>query len=248
MGSVDNAGGYSAPPVQVTFDGLLFDMDGTIIDSTEAVEKHWHTIGDEIGADPKVILQTSHGRRTIDMLKILAPEKATWEYVQYMESLLPLNHGHEANEILGARSLISSLVSAAFSSWAIVTSGTLPLVTGWFKVLSLPYPPSEDLVITAESVENGKPAPDGYLLARRRLGLEAEGKKVLVLEDSPAGIRAGKAAGCLVLGLVTSHSLEQVRAAEPDWVVRDLGGVRLVKADGKGVTLEIRDAWVGETE
>lgn len=43
MGSVDNTGGYCAPPVQVTLDGLLFDMDGTIIDSTSAVEKHWHT-------------------------------------------------------------------------------------------------------------------------------------------------------------------------------------------------------------
>ncbi|KAH8905364.1 DL-glycerol-3-phosphatase 1 [Coniochaeta sp. PMI_546] len=248
MGSANNSGDYAAPPEQVTFDGLLFDMDGTIIDSTEAVEKHWHKIGDEIGVDSKVILQTSHGRRSIDMLKILAPEKANWEYVRQMEGLLPLHHGHEASEILGARSLLSSLVSASFPSWAIVTSGTVPLVTGWLKALSLPYPPTEELLITAESVENGKPAPDGYLLARKRLGLEGEGKKVLVLEDSPAGIRAGKAAGCLVLGLVTSHTLEQVKAAEPDWIVRDLESVRLVQADGKGVILELRDAWVGKTE
>jgi glycerol 3-phosphatase-1 len=165
-----------------------------------------------------------------------------------MESLLPLHHGHEASEILGARSLLSSLVSASFPSWAIVTSGTVPLVTGWLKALSLPYPPTENLLITAESVENGKPAPDGYLLARKRLGLEGAGKKVLVLEDSPAGIRAGKEAGCLVLGLVTSHSLEQVRAAEPDWVVKDLESVRLVRADGNKVTLEIRDAWIGKTD
>lgn len=165
-----------------------------------------------------------------------------------MESLLPLNHGHEASEILGARSLLSSLVSASFSSWAIVTSGTVPLVTGWLKVLCLPNPPKEDLLITAESVVDGKPAPDGYLLARKRLGLEGEGKKVLVLEDSPAGIRAGKAAGCLVLGLVTSHSVEQVRAAEPDWIVRDLESVRLVKSGEEGVTLEIRDAWVARSE
>jgi glycerol 3-phosphatase-1 len=162
-----------------------------------------------------------------------------------MESLLPLHHGHEASEILGARSLLSSLVSASFPSWAIVTSGTIPLVTGWLKALSLPYPPTEDLLITAESVENGKPAPDGYLLARKRLGLEASGKKVLVLEDSPAGIRAGKQAGCLVLGLVTSHTLEQVRDAEPDWVVQDLDSVRLVQS-GEGATLEIRNAWVGK--
>lgn len=165
-----------------------------------------------------------------------------------MESLLPLHHGPEATIIPGAQHLLSSLVSASYPSWSIVTSGTGPLVTGWLKAKSLPYPPSEDLLITAESVENGKPAPDGYLLARKRMGLEAEGKKVLVLEDSPAGIRAGKEAGCLVVGLVTSHSLEQVREAEPDWVVRDLDSVRMVRTEGSRVTLEIRDAFVQKAE
>jgi glycerol 3-phosphatase-1 len=67
---------------------------------------------------------------------------------------------------------------------------------------------------------------------------------VLVLEDSPAGIRAGRAAGCKVLAVVTSHTAEQVLAAEPDWVVKDLSSVRLVKAEGGTVTLEIRDALV----
>lgn len=67
-----------------------------------------------------------------------------------------------------------------------------------------------------------------------------------MLEDSPAGIRAGKAAGCRVLAVVTSHTAEQVLAAGPDWVVRDLSSVRLVSVDGeKGtVTLEVRDALV----
>jgi glycerol 3-phosphatase-1 len=68
-----------------------------------------------------------------------------------------------------------------------------------------------------------------------------------VLEDSPAGIRAGKAAGCKVLAVVTSHTVEQVLSAGPDWVVRDLASVRLVQAAGgedRRVTLEIRDALV----
>jgi glycerol 3-phosphatase-1 len=70
-----------------------------------------------------------------------------------------------------------------------------------------------------------------------------------VLEDSPAGIRAGKAAGCKVLGLVTSHTAEQVVSAGPDWVVRDLASVRLVSSavgggGGGKVTLEIRDGLV----
>lgn len=57
----------------------LFDMDGTIIDSTSAIIKHWHRIGKEIGVDPEIILATSHGRRSIDVLEILEPKLATWE-------------------------------------------------------------------------------------------------------------------------------------------------------------------------
>ncbi|EWY98992.1 glycerol 3-phosphatase 1 [Fusarium oxysporum NRRL 32931] len=231
---------YNLPPQELTFDGFLFDMDGTIIDSTEAVVKHWETIGNEIGVAPEVILETSHGRRSIDILKILAPEKANWDYVRDMEGRLPKYHGHEAVEIPGARSMLEALIARS-SPWAIVTSGTVPLVTGWLRARDLPTPPPDHLV-TAESVENGKPDPACYRLGRERLSLQAEDAQVLVLEDSPAGIRAGKAAGCKVLGLVTSHTVEQVIAAEPDWVVRDLSSVKVLRSEGGKVTIEISNA------
>jgi glycerol 3-phosphatase-1 len=108
-------------------------------------------------------------------------------------------------------------------------------------VLVLPTP---EHMITAESVANGKPDPACYTLGRERLNLQGAGSQVLVLEDSPAGIRSGKAAGCKVLGLVTSHTAEQVAAAEPDWIVRDLDSVRLVSTDGGKVTLEFRNGLV----
>ncbi|EOO02446.1 putative glycerol-3-phosphate phosphatase protein [Phaeoacremonium minimum UCRPA7] len=225
---------YTGAPVQASFHGFLFDMDGTIIDSTEAVVKHWHTVGNEIGVEPEVILQTSHGRRSIDILKILAPEKANWEYVQHMEGLLPKLHGEDAVEIPGARALLQKVIDAQIP-WAIVTSGTVPLVSGWLKRLSLPTP---EHLITAESVQNGKPDPSCYIMGRERLGLTGDNSSVLVLEDSPAGIRAGKAAGCKVLGLVTSHTAERVLSAEPDWVVKDLESVRIVESKDGVVTLE----------
>ncbi|KAK0729351.1 HAD-like protein [Apiosordaria backusii] len=240
MGSIDTTGySFTAAPETVSFDSFLFDMDGTIIGSTAAVEKHWEGIGKDIGVAPEIILQTSHGRRTIDMLKLLAPEKATWEYVQSKEALLPQLYGSDAVEIPGARSLLSSLISLS-APWTIVTSGTIPLVTGWLKVLNLPMP---EHLVTAESVQNGKPDPACYRLGREKLGEVAagKGKEVLVLEDAPAGIRAGKAAGCRVVGLVTSHSVEEVLSAGPDWVVKDLTQVKVVRKgeeDGKFV-LEI---------
>ncbi|KAH7026563.1 haloacid dehalogenase-like hydrolase [Microdochium trichocladiopsis] len=230
---------YTAPPQNITFKGLLFDMDGTIIDSTAAVEKHWHTVGNEIGVDPVVILETSHGRRSIDMLKVLAPEKANWEYVRHMEGLLPKLHGEDAVEIPGARALLDELI-AAQAPWAIVTSGTVPLVTGWLDRLELPHP---EHLVTAESVENGKPDPACYELGLSRLGLDkAVSGEVLVLEDSPAGIASGKAAGCKVIGVVTSHTLEQVVAAGPDWIVQDLRSVTFVESLPGAVTLQISNA------
>ncbi|KAK2038931.1 haloacid dehalogenase-like hydrolase [Colletotrichum somersetense] len=231
---------YTAPTQRITFDGFLFDMDGTIIDSTEAVEKHWHTVGNEIGVAPEVILETSHGRRSIDILKILAPEKANWEYVCEMEGRLPKLYGEDAIEIPGARALLDALIKEN-APWAIVTSGTEPLVGGWLGVLKLPQP---EHLVTAESVENGKPDPTCYLMGREKLGLQDGSKQILVLEDSPAGIRAGKAAGCKVLGLVTSHTVEQVASAEPDWIVRDLDSVRVVEKRDGVVTLEFSNALV----
>jgi glycerol-1-phosphatase len=164
--------------------------------------------------------------------------------ISHMEGLIPLQYGSDAKEIAGARSLISSLSPLAVP-WAIVTSGTRPLVTGWLSILKLPSP---EHLVTAEDVENGKPDPTCYQMGLKKLKMEGKAEEVLVLEDSPAGIRAGKAAGCKVLGVVTSHSKEQVVDAGANWVVRDLSSVKVVGKgkDGRGVTLEIRDALVKE--
>lgn len=161
--------------------------------------------------------------------------------IKHMEGLLPKWYGDDAVEIPGARSLLDS-VTKAHAPWAIVTSGTTPLVTGWLGVLKLPLP---EHLIVAEDVENGKPDPSCYLMGKGKLGLGA-GDEVLVLEDSPAGIKAGKAAGCKVLGVVTSHTVQQVVDAGADWIVKDLRSVKLVGSGDGGVTLEIVDALDGK--
>lgn len=154
-----------------------------------------------------------------------------------MEGLLPKLHGGDAVEIPGARALLETLIPAG-APWAIVTSGTTPLVTGWLDVLKLPYP---EHLVTAESVENGKPDPTCYRLGCSKLNL-TDNSRVVVFEDSPAGIKSGKEAGCKVVGLVTSHTLEQVVAAEPDWIVEDLRSVKMVHVKNGVVTMEITNA------
>jgi glycerol-1-phosphatase len=157
--------------------------------------------------------------------------------VKEMEGRLPLEHGDDAVEIPGARRLLDELISFD-APWTIVTSGTMPLVGGWLKVLNFAIP---DYLVTAESVENGKPDPSCYIMGREKLGLQDSDKEILVLEDSPAGIKSGKAAGCKVVGLVTSHTLEQVVSAGPDWVVKDLDSLKAVKMEEGRVVIEFSD-------
>jgi len=171
------------------------------------------------------------------VLKLISPEKANWKYICHTEGLIPKQYGADVVEIPGARALLDSLTQADIP-WAIVTSGTTPLVTGWFDVLKLPLPKH---LVVAEDVENGKPDPRCYLMGREKLGLQGEAD-MLVLEDSPAGIRAGKAAGCKVLAVVTTHTVEQVVEASADWIVRDLMSVKVVGSSKEGVKLKISNA------
>jgi glycerol 3-phosphatase-1 len=159
-----------------------------------------------------------------------------------MEAQIPILYGSSVIEIPGARSAISAL-SEAGAPWAVVTSGSLPLVTGWLAVLGIPTPA---VLVSAEAVEAGKPAPDGYLRARQLLGLRADAN-VLVVEDAPAGIKSGTAAGCKVLGLTTSHDQQEVGRTQADWVVKDLSSCRILGWDGgkKMIKVEIENWLVG---
>ncbi|KAA8652064.1 HAD family hydrolase [Aspergillus tanneri] len=229
---------FSAPSQVISFDGLLSDFDGTIIDSTNAIVKHWHKIGAELGVDPETILATSHGRRSIDTLALYDPKKANWEYVSYIEGQLPKEYGSDAVEIPGARCLLSALDDAR-ARWGVVTSGTRALLDGWMEVLNLTHP---KVLVVAEDVELGKPDPRCYLLGRARLGLE-NSLSLVVLEDAPSGIRAGKAAGFKVIALATTHSLVQLQEAGADWIVEDLRSVSVKGVVDGQIQLEIRNAY-----
>ncbi|KAI9811917.1 MAG: hypothetical protein M1832_000659 [Thelocarpon impressellum] len=211
-----------------SFAGLLSDMDGTLVDSTAAIVKHWHKCvprdavipSDRSLIDPEVILETSHGRRSIDTLQLYDRSLANWEYVSTIEGRIPYEFGQDAEVVPGARELLGALEGHP-EKWAIVTSGTRPLLTGWLDVLKLAHPRH---LVVAEDVERGKPDPACYNLGRERLGLASDAP-VLVLEDSPAGVRSGKAAGCQVVGLATTHGAQQLREAGADWLVSDLRDV-----------------------
>lgn len=215
----------------------LLRLDGFLLNGLP-----FDRLGKELGVDPNIILATSHGRRSIDVLKIYDEKKANWDYISEIEGRIPREYGQDAVEIPGARKLLSSLDDAAVP-WAVVTSGTRALIDGWIGVMKLAHP---NYMVVAEDVNVGKPDPSCYLLGRRLLGLENE-SNILVIEDAPSGIRAGKAAGFKVIGLLTTHSLQQVREAGADWILKDLTDVVFTGYDGELVKIEIKNAALSYT-
>lgn len=153
--------------------------------------------------------------------------------------MIPKEFGHDAVEVLGARKLLSSLDQCE-APWAIVTSGTRALADGWIQVMKLAHPKH---MIVAEDVDNGKPDPACYFLGRERLGLGGE-DEVLVIEDAPSGIKAGKAAGFRVAGLVTTHSINQVREAGADWIIQDLRSLAFKQYTNGSIEIEIKDGLI----
>ncbi|KAK9427907.1 HAD-like domain-containing protein [Lipomyces doorenjongii] len=215
-------------PVSVRTHTILFDLDGTLVDSTDAIVAHWTRFGHEHNIPPERILATSHGRRLIDTLLEHTPHLASDTIAYELESNLPKEFGDKCRTIQGAGELLQRLdkIFPGDRRWGIVTSGTYPLASQWLDMFGMPIP---DVFITAEKVARGKPDPEGYLLGRTLLSADESVRKTIVFEDAPAGIRAGKAAGAVVIGIVSTHSKGEVLDAGADFVVTDLGDIEVVR-------------------
>ena len=111
--------------------------------------------------------------------------------------------------------------------WAIVTSCTRDLAEVRIKAAGVPRPA---VIITSTDVKNGKPHPEPYLKGAEMLGLR--GDECVVIEDAPAGIRAGRAAGAKVIAVKTTMTEGELREANPDWVVEDYSDIEVVTQDG----------------
>jgi glycerol 3-phosphatase-1 len=162
--------------------------------------------------------------------------------ISHVEGLIPKEFGQDAVEIPGSRALLDNLEKQAFP-WSIVTSGTRPLVNGWLDVMKLAHPKN---LVTAEDVQNGKPDPACYQMGAKQLNLQEKEPSIIVFEDAPAGVRSGKAAGFVVVGLHTTHTLEQLVEAGADYIVKDMASVTLKswdKTTGQG-ELQIANALV----
>ena len=190
---------------------FLFDIDGTLVDSSASIERVWRQVAGEFGVDAAEVLKACHGRRDEDVVgDFFEPEVR--EAVVARVNILDTEFVNGAVPARGAQQLLATLGDG---QWAAVTSGPRPLMAARLRAAGLPVPP---VLITAEDVHFGKPHPEGFLLAAAALGVPAS--SCVVVEDSPAGVAAGKAAGALGVAVTTTHGADVLSAA--DIVVNDL--------------------------
>ncbi|CED82649.1 phosphatase [Phaffia rhodozyma] len=223
----------------------LFDMDGTLIDSSPAVVVAWETMKETYPfLDLDHILKSAHGYRTVDALRkwclIDDQELLAKEVVRFEVAILEAAKARSASgadgivSLPGVKDLLRQIGEGAeeardgFEGWAICTSSTHFYASQAIPTAGLPMP---KIFITAESVTKGKPAPDPYLLGAKRNN--AEPNQCVVFEDAPTGIRSGKAAGCVVLATCTSHTRESLEKEHPDFLVEDLSHVQAKWVDGE---------------
>jgi sugar-phosphatase len=215
------------PKVRIVVKGILFDLDGVLVDSTQVVERIWRDFALAHGLNVAETLKNVHGRRTVETIRLLVPDLDEFEVAAELERL---EIDGDVRALPGSARLLSALDQNA---WGVVTSGSTAVALARLRSAALPVPA---VLITADGVTRGKPDPEGYLAGAAAIGVAPD--HCLVIEDSPAGIAAGTAAGAHTLALLTTHEAGDL--AKAMIVVRDLRDVTIL-ADGRdnGLHMEL---------
>jgi mannitol-1-/sugar-/sorbitol-6-phosphatase len=205
--------------------GILFDMDGVLLSSIGSVRRCWRRWAKMYGVPNAEEYEVPHGVRAIDIVKALRPDIDPQEGLRAIEEM-EVQDVADLQVLPGVKTLLAGL---PLERWAIVTSSTRRLLLARLKAAGLPVP---ERIISADDVERGKPDPEPYRRGAELLGFRPE--ECLVVEDAPSGVGAGKAAGSRVLGVLGTHSAEDLN--EADWIVGSLEGL-VVKVDPDGLQL-----------
>ena len=180
------------------FGAFLFDMDGTLLDSIASANRVWTRWANKHGIDPETLLRTMHGARAVDTISRLNVPGMNAEHEADAITRAEIADVDGVVAIAGAVPFLRSLPS---DRWAVVTSAPRALAERRLDAAGIPTPP---LLVTAEDVSRGKPAPGCYLRAAASLGIEP--RECLVWEDTRAGIGAAEAAGAHVVVVSATHA------------------------------------------
>jgi sugar-phosphatase len=210
--------------IQIQCEALLFDMDGVLINSTPAVARVWARWAIERGLNPEEVVARAHGRPSLTTVKEYLPDadhdaenrEVERREIADLEGVVPLP---------GALDLLSRLPE---DRWTIVTSCTRALAEVRIRAAGLPLPKK---LVTSNDITNGKPHPDPYLKGASKLGFSPA--DCVVLEDVPAGVRSGKAAGAKVIAFTTTVESAVLRQSGADWVLQSCADIALAAPAGQ---------------
>lgn len=181
---------------------VLSDLDGVLADSVASAQRAWAAWGERRGIDGVALQSANHGRPARDVIALAVPSAQVEADVDFVREAEIADAG-SLRAFAGARDVL------ALPRVAVVTSCERPLALARLAGAGLAVP---DVLVTADMVAAGKPAPDAYLLAATLLG--ADPADCVVLEDAPAGIAAGRAAGMAVWAVATTHPARDLRDAD----------------------------------
>lgn len=217
--------------MQIRCRALLFDMDGVLVDSTPAVARVWTAWANRLGLDPDQVVRRAHGRPSIDTIRELLPSADHRAEDQAIEKA-EIEDIEDVIALPGTHELLSALPDNRF---AVVTSATRALAVVRLRAAGFAIPKN---LVTSNDIQRGKPDPEPYLRGAQILGLSPA--DCIVIEDAPAGIQSGKAAGSSVIALRTTTPDSALRAAGADWIVTDCSDISLqpTQAD-KDLVLEL---------
>lgn len=226
---VEHASGVGAL-ASARFAAVIFDMDGTLVDSTAAVERSWAAWAGDYGLT-REDMEASHGVPSAAIIERLIPAEQRQQAKQHIDEL----ELADLDGVIPLPGAVEALTALDDSRRAIATSCTTPLMEARVATSGIPRP---GVIVTADHVERGKPAPDPFLLAAERLGVDPA--RCLVVEDAISGLTGAKAAGCATLAVVTTTPRAVLEGSGlADAVVGLLDEVRFVLTD-TGIAVEDR--------
>lgn len=202
-----------------------------MVDSTRAVDREWRDWARRKGVDGDAVMAIAHGVRTIEVIRRVAPHLEAEAEVLELESR-EANHQEGVSVMPGAVALVGSIPEGR---WGVVTSGTRLLASARLRFCGLPVP---KVLVTADDVEHGKPHPEPYLKGAERLGFKPD--DCLVIEDAPAGIRAGRAAGMKVVGITSTYAASKL--GEADAVVAGLAQIQVASNGASQLSIRVAAA------
>jgi sugar-phosphatase len=210
--------------------GVLFDMDGVLVNSKPAIDRVRRKWAERAGLDVQAVLDLPHGQKTsVAFARIGAhlnmADEVAWLDAEEARDLSGITAIPGAAQLLGALSP---------SEWALVTSSGRELAPQRLAAAGLPAPQT---MVAGDSVKRSKPDPEGYLLGAKLLGRNAD--ECVVFEDAPAGIAAGIAAGIRVIGVATTYDRDHLTGLGCAAIVTDLRDVT-VERDAANLTLVLR--------